>query len=263
MVGLRPKLSLGFGGLLAVLLVSGGYALHLLARLGGSIDVILRENYRSVIACENMKEALERMDSGALFALAGHPEEGVALAAAHGPRFEEALAVELGNITLPGEGERAERLREAYGLYRTTLQQVLDTGRPLAGRRQVYFEDLLPRFQEIKATADEVLRMNQEAMVAADAGARRLAAQARRRMILLLFFGTALAVGCVAYLGGAILGPLKRLTAAAREIERGNLDVIVRPESRDELGQLAIAFNDMTGRLRELRLRIVRGHHEE
>jgi hypothetical protein len=30
--------------------------------LGPAIDVILRENYRSVIACQQMKEALERMD---------------------------------------------------------------------------------------------------------------------------------------------------------------------------------------------------------
>jgi signal transduction histidine kinase len=251
--------------LLAVLLVLGGYAIVLLSRLGGSIDVILRENYRSVIACEDMKEALERMDSGALFALAGHPEEGIALAATQGPRFEQALAVELGNITLPGEGERAERIREAYGLYRTTLDQVLDTGRPLDGRRQVYFEQLFPRFQEIKAVADEILRMNQEAMVAADGHARSLAGEARRRMILLLVLGTALAAGFVAYLSRAILGPLKRLTASAREIERGNLDVVVRAESRDELGRLAIAFNEMTGRLRELRrsdrARLLRAQH--
>jgi signal transduction histidine kinase len=253
MLGLRTKLALGFGGLLAVLLILGGYAIHLLSRLGGSIDVILRENYRSVIACEDMKEALERLDSGALFALAGHPEEGAALAAAHGPRFGEALAVELGNITLPGEGERAERLRELYGLYWTTLGQVLDTGQPLAKRRQVYFEHLLPRFRELKRVADEILRMNQEAMAAANDSARSLAGEARRRMVLLLVLGAALAAGCVGYLSRAILGPLKRLTASAREIERGNLDVVVKAEGRDEIGRLAIAFNEMTGRLRELR----------
>jgi hypothetical protein len=40
-----------------------------LSTLSQSIDVILRENYRSVIACQQMKEALERMDSGLLFIL--------------------------------------------------------------------------------------------------------------------------------------------------------------------------------------------------
>ena len=68
-LGLRTKLTLGFVGLLAILIAVGVESISLLDRLGGSIDVILRENYKSVIACERMKEALERMDSGALFGL--------------------------------------------------------------------------------------------------------------------------------------------------------------------------------------------------
>ena len=70
-LGLKTKLVLGFVGLLAILIAVGVESITLLDDLGGSIDIILRENYRSVIACGQMKEALERMDSGALFALAG------------------------------------------------------------------------------------------------------------------------------------------------------------------------------------------------
>ena len=39
--------------------------------LGEAIDVILRENYRSVVACQEMKEALERVDSGIVFTFLG------------------------------------------------------------------------------------------------------------------------------------------------------------------------------------------------
>ena len=45
-------------------------------RLGNKIDVILRENYRSVLAAQRMKEALERMDSAALFAIGGQRRPG-------------------------------------------------------------------------------------------------------------------------------------------------------------------------------------------
>lgn len=155
--GLRSKLALGFVGLLAILVATGVESISLLSRLGGSIDVILRENYRSVIACEQMKESLERMDSGALFALAGHAGEGRALAARHRPRFEQALTTELGNITLPGEGERAERLRRLYAGYVPVLNQILapagtaDAGTADAGtgeeKRALYFGTLLPTFQ--------------------------------------------------------------------------------------------------------------------
>ena len=109
-LGVRGKLGLGFAALLATLIFLGAESIALLSDLGGSIEVILRENYRSVIACERMKESLERMDSAALFALGGEVERGRALAAQNRPRFEEALQTERSNITLPGEGERAERL---------------------------------------------------------------------------------------------------------------------------------------------------------
>lgn len=252
-LGLRTKLSLGFVGLLAILLAVGVESISLLSRLGGSIDVILRENYKSVIACERMKEALERMDSGALFALADHAGEGRALAERHRPHFEAALQAELGNITLPGEGERAERLRRLYREYVPVLEQILAPVGTAEERRALYFGRLLPTFREIKSTADEILQMNQQNMVEANDRARALAGAASRRMALLLLAGTACAGLCVAFLSRAILGPLERLTAAAGEIERGNLDLAVPVSSGDELGQLAAAFNSMAGGLRDLR----------
>lgn len=215
-LGLRSKLVLGFVGLLAILLAVGVESITLLDRLGGSIDVILRENYKSVVACERMKESLERMDSGALFALAGEEARGRSLSTEHRPHFEAALQTELGNITLPGEGERAERLRQLYAAYAPVLERVLDPGAPVTSRRALYFDRLLPTFQQIKVTADEILEMNQGNMVAANDQARTLASRATRRMAVMLLLGTALAGLCIAFLFGTVLLPLERLTRASR-----------------------------------------------
>ncbi|HEV7672488.1 MAG TPA: ATP-binding protein [Thermoanaerobaculia bacterium] len=251
--GLRGKLALGFAGLLALLFVVSAQSISMLERLGGSIDVILRENYRSVIAAQEMKDALERIDSGTLFALAGDADRGRALVELQHPRFEKALKTELGNITIAGERERAERVRDLFTTYTAALPQVLDDRRPAEARSRIYFAQLLPRFQEIKRGAEEILQLNQTNMVEANDRARALAAAARSRMILLLAAGAALAILLVAFLSQAILGPLSRLTESAREIERGHLDLVVPVAARDELGQLAEAFNAMAGSLRELR----------
>ncbi|HEY2292281.1 MAG TPA: ATP-binding protein [Thermoanaerobaculia bacterium] len=252
-LGLPTKLTLGFVVLLAILIAVGVESISLLDRLGGAIDVILRENYKSVIACEQMKEALERMDSGALFALAGEEPQGRSLVVQFRPPFEGALKTELGNITLPGEGERAARLQQLYDAYVPVLQQVLDPGLPIGQRRALYFQRLYPTFQQIKSTADEILRMNERNMVQANDRARKVAAAASRSMAIALLLGTAFAGLAVFLLSRAILGPLERMTAAARQIESGNLDLTVPVTSRDELGQLAAAFNAMAGGLRELR----------
>jgi signal transduction histidine kinase len=251
-LSLGTKLTLGFVVLLAILIAMGVGSISLLDRLGGSIDVILRENYKSVIACEQMKEALERMDSGALFALAGEEPQGRSLAVLHRPRFEAALKAELGNLTLPGEGERAARIQRLYGSCVPVLQQVLDPGLPVERRRALYFQRLYPAFQQIKQTADEILQMNERNMVQARDRARKVADDASRSMAIALLAGTAFAGIAVFLLSRAILGPLERMTRAAREIESGNLDLTVPVTSRDELGQLAAALSSMAGSLREL-----------
>ncbi len=252
-LGLRTKLTLGFVLLLAILIAVGVQSISLLTDLGGSVDVILRENYKSVIASERMKEALERMDSGALFALAGEPQQGRAIAEQNRLRFAEALKTELGNITLPGEGERAQRLNQLYASYGPALERVLDPNVSLEERRGLYFRQLFPIFRQIKGTADEVLNLNQQNMVEANDRARKLAKDASREMALLLLAGTAVAGLGILFLSRAMLGPLERLTEAAGEIERGNLDLTVPVTSQDELGELAAAFNSMAAGLKELR----------
>jgi signal transduction histidine kinase/HAMP domain-containing protein len=252
-LSLRQKLALGFGGLLLIIAVIGVHNISRIAALGESIDVILRENYRSVVACQEMKEALDRMDSGAVFVLLGAEQKGNDQIAQNETRFEKALQVELGNITLPGEGQKAEHLKQLFRQYRSDIKVM---GNPAFGRearRKSYFGELLPLFQRIKDTADGILRMNQENMVALDARARRQASSVRRQMILMLFASTVVAAGFLFLTGKWILRPITRLTNYAKEIRKGNLDLVVPGGSSDEIGQLTKAFDEMAASLREFR----------
>jgi NtrC-family two-component system sensor histidine kinase KinB len=253
MLGLRQKLSLGFGGLLLIILIIGIQSIIHLTKLGGSIDVILRENYRSVIACQQMKEALERMDSGILFKLLGYTEKGDELIRKNELAFEMALQVELNNITLPGEGEKAAHLQELFNRYKTVFKKVEDPHALIAVRRDIYFVNLFPLFLQIKDTAGEILRMNQQNMSDANDLARDSAAAARKQMYILLFAGTIVAIGFIFFTGRWILRPINRLIQSADEIRQGNLDLVVERESRDEVGHLSEAFNAMAASLREFR----------
>ncbi len=253
MFGLRQKISLGFGALLVIIVVLGTQSILHLSRLGVSIDVILRENYKSVIACQEMKEALERIDSGILFVLLGHAREGEELIRANRAAFEKSLQVELGNITLKTEGDKASRLAGSYRRFETLLKTVVDPDRPADIRGQVYFADLLPLFGLIKGQADEILQINQQNMSDANDRARRNAASARARMYVLLSVGTALAVIFIFFTRRWVLRPIHRLIRSSDEIRRGNLDLVVPVDSRDEIGHLSAAFNDMAASLREFR----------
>ncbi len=207
MLGLRQKFSLGFGGLLVIILIIGIQSIIHLTKLGESIDVILRENYRSVIACQQMKEALERMDSGILFELLGYTQKGDELIRKNELVFEMALQVELHNITLPGEGEKANHLENLFSQYRTALKRIEDSRVPMNVRRNAYFTDLFPLFLQIKDTAGEILRMNQQNMSDANDRARNSAAAARKQMYILLVAGMIVGLGFIFFAGRWILRP--------------------------------------------------------
>ncbi|MHC1728458.1 MAG: ATP-binding protein [Syntrophobacteraceae bacterium] len=253
MLGIREKLSLGFGGLLLIIAVIGVNSITQLTTLGHSIDVILRENYRSVIACGQMKEAVERMDSGAIFTLLGDVDQGRDLIANNETVFEAALDTELNNITLPGEQQKAELLRALYTQYMGALQEMLDSSLPPEGRRQAYFTKLFPLFNQIKTTAEDILHMNQQNMIDANERARRTAAMAKQRMYIFLLSGVILAVLFVLFTGRWILRPINRLMRSTDEIRRGNLDLVVQTDSKDEIGRLSEAFNEMASSLRQFR----------
>ena len=249
---MKRRILLWLFPIIVLFLGVGLYAVWLFNQLGGSIDVILRENYQSVLAGQQMKESSERMDSGLSFAMAGEERRGRDLFNENVPAFQESLKRELNNITLPGESELADKIREAESRYQALAGTFWGTSDPDV-RRKMYFSELLPLLTEIKNTAQEIIRINQENMVQADNRAKSLSADSTRAMVVLLMFGVALTISLGYGLQRAILKPIQTLTTVSKELGEGKLDQVVPVESRDELGQLADAFNKLAARLRTYR----------
>ena len=102
---------------LAIALALVGIFSVVVSSLGSHSQTILKDNYRSVLAAQRMKEAIERMDSGALFIVAGERQKGIEQAEKNRPIFEAELKVQEGNITESGEKEFTEKLRAAWSDY--------------------------------------------------------------------------------------------------------------------------------------------------
>jgi two-component system, NtrC family, sensor histidine kinase KinB len=140
---LRSRLFRAVGIALATLLLVCALATAAVTRLGGAIGLILRENYVSVVACQEMNEALEGQDSAALFSASGRSEIAARVLTEQRTAFDRAFAREAGNVTLPGEGARVQELGALYGDYVHEVDRVL--AEPMAARIAGYFQDLLPR----------------------------------------------------------------------------------------------------------------------
>ena len=255
MTSLRHKLALGFGGLLAIIAIMAMLTVQQIDRLGNAIDVMLKQNYRSVTASQAMKEALEKMDNDVLFSFTGRHKTNIHNIGESERKFRQALAIELGNITLPGEKEKAERIAMLFTRYVSTLHEVMNDSTPLEKRRAAYFTTLLPLLTEIGTLAQQILDMNQANMSEANESARRLAASAHNRIVVSIIACTAIALLFSYQSRRWILKPIGRLIDSANEIRNGNLELVIETGSNDEIGQLSAAFNEMASTLRQVRRR--------
>ncbi|MEI9893544.1 MAG: ATP-binding protein [Chthoniobacter sp.] len=249
---MKQRIFLGLAPLFLLLIAMGAYAVSLFTKLGNSVDVILRENFRSVVAGQQMKETAERMDSALFFSLVGEEERAQKMYAQNVPEFRENLNAELHNITLPHEQELAKKIQRLHDQYRQRAEFFWQTP-SVETRRRIYFDEMLPTFTEVKDTAQEIIRLNEVNMVEADREARTLSEKSTRYMIFALLAGIAGAAFFAVRLQRSILEPIHALTAVSKELGEGQLDQVVPVMSQDELGQLADAFNKMATKLRAYR----------
>jgi signal transduction histidine kinase/HAMP domain-containing protein len=251
-MSLKAKLLLAQLPLALVLVLLGATALRTLSDLGESSQLILQNNYRSVLATQRMKEALERIDSAAVFRAAGQPEKGEAQAPRNLDLFERELQVQAGNITEPGEAEATAQLHSLWKAYLDQyrrFRQIEDRGQA----QRAYFEEMEPAFQRVKAAADRILEINQDAMVRKSDEARRKGE--RSRTVLVTSTLVALALGLLASvsLTSRVLRPLSILSMAVRRIGEGDLDARAQLPGQDEIAQVGRELDTMADRLREYR----------
>jgi signal transduction histidine kinase len=250
-MSLRAKLLLALSPLLfalAVAVVAGGV---MSTKLGSSSRRIFDDNYRSVLAAERMKEAVERIDSGAVFAMLGQRELGAAQVAASRRKFDDELKVEEQNITEQGETEAAARLRKLWSDYQERYGKF--TALPEASQKEFYFSELLPAFVAVKDAADVILDMNQDAMLQKSGKAERAAQDWSRVIFAVGLVGCALALVASSAWMSRLLRPLSQLETAARRIGEGDLSVRAVVQGSGEVADLAKEFNTMASRLQKYR----------
>lgn len=162
-MSLRTKLLATYLIFVAALALLGAWSAWRLEEAGAVSERILSENYESVVAAQNMKESLERLDSAVLFAELGHTERATRQLNEHRRRFDLAFTRAAGNITELGERDIVDAIRRARDEYYQSFEDHSD-----------YFTHIEPRFDTLRAEVDRLLHLNQEAMLRKSADASRV-----------------------------------------------------------------------------------------
>jgi signal transduction histidine kinase len=249
---LRSKLLLAQVPLAVAVAVVGAMASVTNGKLGRNSELILKDNYRSVLAAQRMKEAIERIDSAALFVVAGENQAGARQSEEYIPRFERELKAQEGNVTEAGEQQATYALRTRWDKYLGRLRLFMQP-HDQAAHRRLYFEQLQPAFVEVKEGADMILVINQDAMVRKSEQARKTARRLDAVMIAAAIAACVLGLLSSLWLTTRMLRPLGVLRFAARRLGEGDPKARARVHGRDEIAEVATEFNTMADKLAQYR----------
>lgn len=251
---LRTKILLGYGLVLALLVsvvVSAFFSLRALSNAGAAI---LRENYRSILAAQRMREALGDQDNATLLLVLGRDEEGLLQFRRGEQDFLQWLARAKDNVTVEGEDQVVEEIDSRYGRYLVESSRLRDViARDASGGRQSYQEAVLPALHAVEESCEKLRLMNERTMFAASERAARLARRALWSVLLIGGAAVVVGLGSSLLLSHLLVRPLRELMAATRRVAEGDYDVELRTTRRDEVGGLAAEFNAMAAKLRSYR----------
>lgn len=246
---LRTRLYLGLLPLLLLLIAMGGYALFNCLELSRAVEVTLVANYGALDATEEMKDAATLVNATVYQAVRGDSLAArqqldaqrarflrslreQSMAAAGTPRAHFVMAVDQAFAAQQALDDALLRqpnatLREQ----RQTETALFGTLQALAALGQYDHESLKAELARAGNTTRTTVRLLAGAMATA--------------VLLSLYLSFRLS--------RSLLRPIKALTASAVALGDGALDREVPVLSRDELGELARAFNTMAAKLRAFR----------
>lgn len=246
----RRKLMLTMAPLVLALLLVGvvsGMVTGVLARQPGAI---WKDNYRSVLAAQRMKESVQRLYDSALLGSVGHPvhDEQIRLSMQH---FESELAAEARNITEKGEAEAVDRLRGHWAGFQAALGQFQQGAEPQQHDADLAL--LTQAFDQVKRAADDILALNQDAMVLKGRHTEQRAARFDRLLTLAVVLASVIGLLASVSLTGRLLRPLGVVSAAVRRFGQGDVQARARVQGDDDIAQLAQEFNTMADHLERYR----------
>lgn len=227
------------------------WAIINLVSLGNATDAILIENYRSIIAAENMVAALERQDSATLLLFLGDVEKGSTQFLENEAVFLEWLARAKNNITIDGEAELVQSIKSDYTAYSrqfSALSDLIVTAEPPL--RPSYYQDTIyPLFNKVREVCVSLRNLNEDTLYTARSKAGIMVKHDIWSTSIVAFLALIVTLIFSLILSERITSPIRSFMEAARKISAGDFSVKVPVETGDELGSLAGEFNQMVVQL--------------
>ncbi len=251
---LRFKLSVGYFILVGISIFIAIWAIINFNRLGSSVDQIIRENYLSVVAAENMARSLEAEDNALTALITYQSKKYLDTYNQIKLDFFQWHQKALDRVVKEKQRTLLDTIRLQHRIYLeladTLLMYIFD---PQLNEiaRTYHYNAIRPVNQNLKQYCFRLIDFNQQEMFELDKRARQISSEATYAVLIASLIAVTLSILASVQFTRSLVEPAERLTETVRKIGRGWLDLKTDITSNDEFGELSREFNKMTERLRK------------
>ena len=154
--------------------------------------------------------------------------------------------------TLPGEMALSRQVATNYQAFLKAVNTISTLDFP-ENQRQVYERDVVPNGQMMNLLLGKIHDLNHQAILGTSQNIRNITRDVTQLMMAGMVIALLISAWAGYQLSRSILRPIQLLTRATRELGEGKPGQPVPVITRDELGELARAFNQMAAQLQEYR----------
>jgi signal transduction histidine kinase/HAMP domain-containing protein len=160
--------------------------------------------------------------------------------------FEKNLEREANNITETGEAELVNQLQNYYREY-LNLLKTLETSK---SNKTNDLDQMYEQYLKVRQTISEIYDLNMFAIRKKSNEMQNLSNEITIYMLIVATISIFVTLLFIFYFPSRIVEPIKELTARIKSISEKKYDQKLEVSTKDELGELASAFNLMAERLK-------------
>jgi len=246
---LKSKITLGVLFLFLVIVLLSLLGILFTNKLADETKGTIVNNYTSVEYSFQMLRSLEDMYSLHLNQIKTRSfDDSVMISSIQAEKniFDEKLEKETNNITEIGEAELVNQLHNEYDEYFNLFKKIKSGN--------IYSEDDINKFYEqylkVRQTVTEIYDLNMFAIQKKSVEMQNLAEEITIYMAIVATISILITLSFIFYFPSKIVEPIKELTERIKSVSERKYEQKLEIKSKDELGELASAFNLMAERLK-------------
>ncbi len=254
---IKNKILILLGTMFFLFVLNNLWTVVNLNKLDNSINAIMKSNYNSIVAVQNMSLILERQDSLQLSYIFTKNKDYIEKFYENKEEFYNSLKVERNNITETGEDELSKKAKENYEIYSKRFDEFLKIKNE-GEMQNYYFKEIFPVFEELKQNFRDLIDLNQTSMLIKKEKAAEISQQAVLSIIFLVAATTVIGFILSSFIINGIFVQFRELIEKMNKISKGDYSQRIKPLNDKELKKLAETFNKMSEELSSYRIMSIR-----